>query len=105
MSDAPASSHDTSSTDFVAPGQAPRKSGAPAAQVGRIKDFLAESMPDEFNNAPDDEFACDTAIRLLQASIAIPARSANSARCPEEYCNKISGHQDEHGWVNYDPRS
>jgi hypothetical protein len=98
------STQDTTAADFTAPGEAEKLSGAPSAQVGRLKAFLAASMPSEYEGRPDGEWPSETAIRLLQGAIAVPAKMANSARCSEPYCNQIDGHVTDHGIVNYDPR-
>jgi hypothetical protein len=98
------SNADTGSDNFT-PSTAPKPlSGSPIQQIARLKDYLATSWP---KAAAPGEHAGDTAIRLLTGLNAAsnivlgdgPAISAT--RCSEQYCNQPAGHEDEHGWVNY----
>lgn len=97
---------DTTEADFHPPEEKTKLSGAPAAQVGRLKAYLDEHFPNEMEaGAPEPQFAADCAIRLLTMLLArtqnVAGPATQQARCAEEYCNKPFAHQDEHGWINY----
>jgi hypothetical protein len=100
--------HDTTDTDTESPlqEQVPvQLNGSPAQQIGRLKAYLQEAFPQEFDasNRQYPEHPADLAIRLMTGMVAI-AHPQQTPRCQEPYCNKPAQHTDEHGWVNYDVR-
>lgn len=91
---------DTTTMDTVA-GES---SEAPDAQadVARLSAFLQSNFPKEIPAGMGNSDAIGVAMRLLQGLVA-RADGTKVERCEAPYCNKASGHEDEHGWVNYAP--
>jgi len=73
-----------------------------AHQIARLEAYLNENFPAEVSappGHPDPETSVDVAMRLLTKLSAV-AHPSQITRCDERFCNKPSGHTDEHGWVN-----
>lgn len=94
---------ETSNDNLVPPGMTAheRVEDDAVLQVTRLAQFLETAFPDEIalSNRQQPEAPVETAIRLLQ-SFASKTPPSQIERCATEYCNKVSGHTDEHGWVH-----
>lgn len=73
----------------------------PGSPTGRLIAFLRTHYPEETGKVVvvggTQEHPADTAVRLLTR---LAARGTAVPRCTEAYCNRPSGHTDEHGWVH-----
>lgn len=91
--------HDTTTADSHSPLDKPAPSKRMDQQLKRLAAHLEAHYPAEFQrqNLQEPEAVADIAIRLLTQYEA--SSKAVVTRCKTEYCNKPSGHRDEHGWV------
>lgn len=99
-----ASIQPTAEPDLVPPLQETHISpaGQAISEIRRLRLYLEEQFPHEVDltNRQVPETTVETAIRLLRG-LSATAPPQQVKRCPEEYCNQISGHEGVHRWTHY----
>lgn len=76
------------------------------SEYERLERYLATYFPAEVDrtNLQSPESAVSVAIRLLEgytSNAGVFSRETGGT-CNEAYCNRVSGHHGQHGWVHYE---